>query len=46
MGVAGLELCFKKVPMDIVVEAQPGVRLLPSPSVHLASFGAQARFWF
>jgi hypothetical protein len=45
-GVVGLEFNFIPVPLDLVLEYRPAIRLVPDVGVELVDFGGHVRFYF
>lgn len=45
-GVLGLELRVLPVPLDLVLEWRPSLRLVPEVGVELVDFGGHLRIWF
>lgn len=43
--VLGLEVNFQAIPIDLVLEWRPGIRILESPGISLLSTGAHLRFY-
>lgn len=45
-GVAGLEVNFQPVPIDIVLEYRPGVYIIPGVAADLVNFSGHVRYYF
>jgi hypothetical protein len=45
-GAAGLQLNFLPVPIDLVLEWRPAIRIVPDIGVELVDFGGHLRFYF
>jgi len=45
-GAAGIQFNFQPVPIDLVLEWRPAVRVVPDVGVELVDFGGHLRFYF
>jgi hypothetical protein len=45
-GIAGLEFNFTRIPLDVVVEYRPTLRILSDVHLHLVDFTGHIRFYF
>lgn len=45
-GVAGLEVNFQPVPIDVVIEYRPGILIIPVVGADLVNFSGHVRYYF
>ena len=45
-GVLGLQFDLIPIPLDIVLEYRPAIRVIPDVGVQVVDFGAHVRFYF
>jgi len=45
-GVLGLEFNFIPIPLDLVLEDRPAIRVVPDVGAELVDFGGHVRFYF